>query len=168
MKEYVTSGLVSPVSSEIIEHSRSTAELDRSLPPLGVLNVLLDLVHAEFECDDPDGIGVRLAEHGPQAGNLLSRLEVDLLRVDLDIFLDPLVRLALDLLEVGRRDGRLVRKVESELRRRDERTFLINVVAEDFPQAVVEDVGTRVVVAKGPSSELAMRADMVNSLARRN
>jgi hypothetical protein len=137
------------------EDSRSTAEFDRSLSPLRVLDILLNLVDAELESDDSDGIGVSLSKDRPQSGNLLSSLEVDLLRVNLDVLLDPLVRLRFDLLEVGGRDGGFVGEIESEFGGSDEGSFLVDVVTENFSEAVVEDVSSGVVVAKGPSSELS-------------
>lgn len=130
------------------------AELDTGRAPLWVLEVGRDLVERVRERDDPHRVRVRLAKDGPEAGDLLRRREVHLGAEDLDVALDPVVALGLDLGQVGRRDGRLVRKVEAQLGRRDERALLVNVVAEDLAQAEVEDVRPRVVVAQRPAAEL--------------
>ena len=47
-----------------------------------------------------------------------------------------------------------MREVETQLCRRDERALLVDVVAEDVAQGVVEDVRCGVVVAEGPATEL--------------
>jgi hypothetical protein len=55
-----------------------------------------------------------------------------------------------------------VREVEAELRGGDEGSLLVNVVAEDLTEGVVEDVGSSVVVTEGPAAELGGRADGVS------
>ena len=134
------------------EDPRSTAELDTGPEPIGA--GYLEVVGAELKCDNANRVRVRLSKDGAQAGDLLGRLEIHLLAENLDVFLDPLVRDVLNLGEVGRRDRRLVREVEPELGRRDERSLLVNVVAEDFAKREVEDVGARVVVPKRPAARL--------------
>lgn len=138
--------------------SRSTAELDTGLPPLGVGDIGHHLLDAVLESNHTNGIGVGLSKDSTKTRDLLSGLEVHLLGKDLDGLLDPLVRDALDLGEVVGRDGRLVREVEAELGGGDERSLLVDVVAEDFTEGKVEDVGSSVVVAKRPAAELRRAA----------
>lgn len=135
-------------------NSRSTAELDTGGPPLGVGDIGHHLIEAVLESNDTNRVGVGLSKDGTKTRNLLSRLEVHLLGEDLDGLLDPLVRDALDLGEVVGRDGRLVREVETELGGSDEGTLLVDVVAEDLTESVVEDVSSGVVVAERPAAEL--------------
>lgn len=140
------------------DSSRSTAEFDTSRPPLGVGDIGHHLIEAVLESNDTNGVGVGLSKDGTKTRDLLSGLEVHLLGEDLDGLLDPLVRDALNLGEVVGRDGRLVREVEAEFGGGDERSLLVNVVAEDLTESVVEDVGSGVVVAEGPAAELGKRA----------
>jgi hypothetical protein len=45
-----------------------------------------------------------------------------------------------------------VGEIKAELRWRDEGALLIDVVAENFAEGEIEDVGGRVVVSNGPAS----------------
>lgn len=138
---------------------RSTAEFNRSVSPFRVLDIFLHLLDTEFEGDDPNWIWVTLSKHGPQSRNFLSSTEIHLFRVHFDVSFDPLVRESFNLVEVGSRDGGFVREIESEFRGCYEGSFLINVIAEYFSQAVVEDVSSGVVVSERPSSELYIDRD---------
>ena len=50
-----------------------------------------------------------------------------------------------------------MREVVAEFRRRDERSFLIDVVAEDGSEGEIEDVSSGVIISKRPSSFLCNR-----------
>jgi len=126
---------------------RSTAEFNRSVPPFRVLNITLHLLYTEFQRDDPNWIRITLSKHCPQPGNFLRRAQLHLFRVDFDVTFDPFVREGFDLFEVRGGDGRFVREIESKFRRGYEGTFLINVVAEYFSEAVVENVSSSVIVS---------------------
>ncbi|KAI3487195.1 hypothetical protein L1887_48905 [Cichorium endivia] len=138
-------------------HVRAAAELDRGRAPPRVLEVAGDGVEVVLERDDADGVGIGLAKHGAQAGDLLGRVELHLLGEDADVALDPVDRDVLDLLELLHVDALLVRKVESELGGRDERALLVNVVAEHLAQAKVEDVGGGVVRLERSAAALVVR-----------
>lgn len=77
-----------------------------------------------------------------------------LFRVDRSGLSDPLVADVLNLAQVIGCDALVVRKVETQLGRRDEGALLIDVVPEHRAQGKVEDMGAGVVVADGPSAEL--------------
>lgn len=134
--------------------SRSTTELDTGSPPLGVFNVLHNLIQAELESDDSHRVGVAFSKDCTQSRNLLSFSERHVFGVHADSLLNPLVAELFDLCNSRWGDGLVVREIESETVRRDERTLLINVVAEHFTQGKVKNVGASVVVADRPAAEL--------------
>lgn len=51
--------------------SRSTAELDTGVPPLGVFNVLLDLLERVADGHDSDRVGVGFTKDGSETGDLV-------------------------------------------------------------------------------------------------
>ena len=108
-----------------------------------------------LERDDTNGVRVRLPKDRAERVDLLRDGQLELLRVHADVAADPVLAERLDLLELGLRDLRLVREVEAELRGGDERALLVDVVAEDLAEGVVEDVRRGVVVAEGPAPELS-------------
>ena len=142
-------------------HSRSTAELDAGTTPLGVLQVLRDLLDVILKGDDADWIGVRLAEHCTKTVDLLCGREADLLCEYPYIALDPILAHALDLGEFRLGDLRFVREIEPKLGGCDQRALLIDVVSKDVTKAIVEDVSGGMVIAERPAAQLeSMLSDL--------
>lgn len=135
-------------------NSRSTAELDTRRRPLGVIDVLPDILQREADRHHPHRVRVRLSKDSAQPRDLLRLDKRHLLGVDCSRLLDPVVTDLLNLDQIVDDDGLVVRKVEAEFGRGDERAFLVDVVAEHFAERKVEDVGTGVVVPDRPATEL--------------
>jgi hypothetical protein len=134
--------------------SRSTTELHTCPLPLRVLHILRDVLDVVLERHHPHRIRIRLSEHSPEARDLLREVEGKLFRVDLGSPGDPVVNNGLDLEKILGRDGSLVREVEPKLGGRDEGALLVDVVAKDVSESVVEDVGGGVVLSDWGSSGL--------------
>jgi hypothetical protein len=77
-----------------------------------------------------------------------------LLGVDRSRLFDPVVADLLNLDQIIDNDGLVVREVEAELGRGDERAFLVDVVSEHLAECEVEDMGTGVVVPDRPATQL--------------
>lgn len=140
---------------------RSTAELNRGRRPLVILDILLDILQREANRNHPHRIRVRLAKDGTQPRDLLGHRKGHLFRVHRRGLFDPLVRDVFNLDQLIRGRGVVMRKVESQLGRRDERAFLVDMVAEDFAQGEVENMGAGVIVANGPSAKLPVSSRYV-------
>lgn len=145
---------------------RSSTELHTGVPPLRVLHVLRDLLHTVLESDHSDGVRVRLSKHRSQPRDLEALLEGELGRMNLDVPLDPLCTVGLDRFELGGSDWSFVGEIKSELGGRDEGSFLVDVVAEDFSKGVVEDVRAGVVLSERRSSALLNQTNLIKNQPR--
>jgi hypothetical protein len=67
----------------------------------------------------------------------MGKLQWQFLAVHRDVLIYPVVADLFDLLKLRYRDGTFVREVKAEFRRCDERTSLIDVIAENFSKSKV-------------------------------
>lgn len=152
-------------------HMSATAEFDADVAPLRVLGVLEKLIHVDTNGDYTNGVRIGLTEDGANTLNLAcmrlvprntaqvcvtltSEIEIDILVVDLGVLLDVLVRQILNLLDLRERHLGLVTEIEPQLILVDQRALLVDLIAENLPQRMVEDVRAGVVVADRCSPQL--------------
>jgi hypothetical protein len=102
-------------------------QLDRVLPPLGVVGVLEQLLDRDADADDPDGVGVGLAEHGTQGVDLAGGLQLGVGAQDGLVAADVLVAQNLDLLDLLGSQGGLVAEVEAQLGGVDNGALILSV-----------------------------------------
>ena len=143
--------LIGASSGQDIEppHPRGDARLGNDLEQTDITRGLgvraaAELLAHFLDRHDPDLVAVFFIEqcHCARSDGLVDVHDRGLDGMVLD---DPLVYQLLDAFFLAFRERRVVREIEPAPVRRNERTRLLDVLAEDRPERGVEDVGGRVV-----------------------
>lgn len=132
-------------------HMGSTTKFNADLAPLRILDISKQILDGHTDRNHTDRIRVCFAENSTDTFNLPGSGQGNIARINLEVLSNVPSRDLLNFGQLLRRNLLLVRKVEPQLLGSNQRSLLVNFVAENLLECVVEDVCTGVVITDWPS-----------------